>query len=275
VSRRALALTLALGLVPSSAAAFDTFDSFGAPVLGVAADPPEDPPVEPTHGGGDGRYFTGSISDGFSCAVCHFGGVQDVAEVEVEITPDPFEDGYIGGDTYEILITGPSSWAATLEFVDAAGEGVGDLELVPVSAQTDADRCVKADPTDPDVLAAHIVTLTGPPGAPWTNREVAGVDACGAEQLRATWVAPETSAGPLWINASVVLGDNGLDASGDRTVPYARMVPPFGTAPEGGRVTNGCATSRSAAFGWPGLAFLASALLWARRRRAAAGNGCC
>ena len=259
-TRRALLVVAVLSLAPASAAAYDDFVSFGEPVIGAPVMAGEDP--NPS-GGGQGRYFTGSLSDGYSCAVCHFGGVQDVSDFELEVTPDPFVDGYRAGETYEILVTAPrglTSWAATLELVDTRGVGAGDLELIPESAQSTADQCAVTTRPD-DLIATHIVTLADP------AREVAGNDVCGAEQLRVTWQAPDTATGGVWLNVAAVAADGTGDLAGDFTVTFARTIAPFGAAPEAGRVTNACATSSGRGSGLPALALLAGALLLAARRR--------
>ncbi len=251
---RALVVLALLSVAPSSASAYEDFASFGGPVVGSGSDP---------SGGGQGRYFTGSLSDGYSCAVCHFGGEANVAEFELGVTPDPFTDGYRAGQVYEILLTVPrdlTSWAATLELVDARGAGAGDLALIPESAQSIADQCATTTRPD-DLVAVHIATLEDPP------RQVAGTDVCGVQQLRVTWQAPDTATGSVWLNAAVVAADGTGDAAGDHTVVLARVIAPFGAAPEAGRVTNACAASPGRDAPLPSLGLLAGVLLVAARRR--------
>src|SRR5262245_18116365 len=57
-------------------------------------------------GGGAGRWFTGSVADGFGCDVCHEGG----APVDLTIRGLP-TDGFVPGLAYEVNV----SWPASLE----------------------------------------------------------------------------------------------------------------------------------------------------------------
>jgi len=248
-------LVLALLAAPSPAIAFDNFASFGEPV---------------TDGGGGGRYFTGSPLDGYTCAVCHFGG-GELEGVRVEITPlttefEPLVDGYREGEQYEIRVQLPlntANSATTLELVNGDGEAGGVIELRNPSAQSTEDMCtLDFRNPDEDLIAAHLATPDDPP------RQIAGVDNCGAEQLRVTWTAPDTTTGPIWLNVGVVGATDGMrlgEPGGDVAWTYGVIVAPFGIAPESGRVESGCAVSPAAsgsAWAWWLLAIVA-----VRRRR--------
>lgn len=249
-------LVLAVLAAPSPALAFDNFAAFEEPV---------------TDGGGGGRFFTGSPLDGYTCAVCHFGGAP-LEGVSVEITPlttefEPLEDGYREGQQYEILVQLPlntANSAAMLELVSEAGEAGGVIELRNPSAQSAEDMCTLdfRNPDDgDDLIAAHLATPEDPP------RQIAGVDNCGAEQLRVTWTAPATTTGPIWLNVGVVGATGDADQlsrpSGDFAWTYGVIIAPFGAAPEAGRVESGCAVSPTGG----GSAFWLLAVVAALRRR--------
>lgn len=262
IARAPLAACLLFAL-PSPALAFDNFDSYGQPLF---PDPPVPPAEAEPPGGGGGRYFTGSLSDGYTCAVCHFGGPDADEPMAVTINPDPFVDGYRAGMEYEITLALPLSrvggaptgaFAGSLELVDLAGAGAGTIALVPPSAQGTADQCTTR-PTD--LVAAHLVDLPGPP-----RRQVAGVDDCGAIQLRVLWTAPPTTAGAVWLNAGAVFTPAGNEEpTEDRTSTYARIIPPLGGLNDSGRVESGCAASPAGRT--PGAGVLLLALGAALRR---------
>jgi len=251
-------LVLVVLAAPSPALAFDTFAAFSDPV---------------TDGGGGGRYFTGSPADGYTCSVCHFGG-EPLEGVRVQITPlttefEPLDDGYREGQDYEILVTLPlntANSAATLELLNVDGEAGGSIALREPAAQAAEDQCT-LDFRNPeegeDLIAAHLATPADPP------RQIAGVDNCGAEQLRVTWTAPDTTTGPIWLNVGVVGATDGEQLarpSGDFAWTYGVIIAPFGAAPESGRVESGCAVSPvGGGSGWWLLAVVAVL----RRRRVA------
>lgn len=213
-------LALALLLAPAHAHAFDTYARYDESTL---------------LGGGGGRYFTGSVQDGFTCAVCHTGGlVPDDADVEASI-PELFVDGYQPGQTYEIRVTLPNTNASAvaLEVVDLIGAGAGTLTLIPDAMQGDPDRCDREPMMEP-VAAAHLVDLAA------GSRQVAVVDVCGADQLRVNWTAPDASTGPVWLNAGIVGADRGGTPLGDGVFVYARVIPSVGDVEVPRRVTSTC-----------------------------------
>ena len=214
MSVRALTAMVAIALVPGSASAFDNFESYEQDEL---------------EGGGGGRYFTGSVSDGYSCAVCHFGGTGP-EEVEVEIEPDPFEEGYRTGRPYRIEVTLPDDTAfsaGALELVDMSGTGAGTLELLGDDCTTRPD----------DLVATHLGTIAA------DSREVAISDVCGAREMRVNWTAPDTATGSVWLNIAVVSADGTGDATLDHATTYGRVIAPFGTSPEGGRTMTVCSAA--------------------------------
>ncbi|MBX3275730.1 MAG: hypothetical protein KF729_36050 [Sandaracinaceae bacterium] len=224
---RRLAPLLALAvLAPSPALAFSEFEAFGRPIF----PPPPEPPDEPDPpGGGGGRYFTGAPADGFTCAVCHFGGAAPRG-VELTIQPDPTVDGYRPRTEYRIELALPLDGlsAANVEVADFSGRAAGTLAAVPVGSQTAADRCVVGD-----AIASHEIEHEG--------RRIVGLDACGAIRLRTTWVAPETATGPVWLNVGTVwTNEANNEPTGDHTTVFARVIPPFGGTSSAGRVEGGC-----------------------------------
>ena len=242
-------LLCALALaVPTEAFAFDNFASYGEPVIGTN---PGDP-----NGGGEGRYFTGSPVDGFSCAVCHFGGPEPDG-VEVTIRPDPFEAGYQAGQVYTITVIlprAPFAAAANLELVDETGAGGEDGAGV-LTVATPVDRCAATAMQDEATSLANV-----------GDRTIVGADVCGATQMTAEWTAPPVRRGAVWINAAIVAADGTGDPTGDYTVVYSRVIPPAGTDPEAGRVSSTCGAAPP---GPPGsrLALSALALLLRAQRR--------
>src|SRR5687768_11715717 len=77
-------------------------------------------------GGGGGRHFTGSFTDGYTCAVCHGGGEAPV----VTVTGWPGAE-YVPGMTYDIAVGWDMRAAAAIEIVAAEGRAAGSLVVVP------------------------------------------------------------------------------------------------------------------------------------------------
>ena len=254
---RRLAPLVALALLaPAPALAFSEFDAFGRPIF----PPPPEPPAEPDPpGGGGGRYSAGAPADGFTCAVCHFGGGAPRG-VELTIAPDPSVDGYRPRTEYRIELALPLDGlsAANLEVADFSGRAAGTLATVPVGSQTAADRCVVGD-----AIAAREVEHEG--------RRIVGLDACGAIRLRATWVAPETATGPVWLNVGTVwTNEANNEPTGDHTTVFARVIPAFGGTSMSGRVGGGCRGAPGGGGAPPAGLLLAGgaiARLYRRKRR--------
>ncbi len=229
-----LLLPLGVSLFAPTAHAFRTAATF------------DDPAAE---GGGGARHFTGSVQDGYTCAVCHRGREPD----PVELTGLPLE-GYVPGGAYEIEIIMPNAPASSLalELTDELGGGVGSLALP--AAPAGPELCTTGDP------ATSRVSLG--------DRAVIAMNACGAQRVRAIWTAPDQPLGPVWFHAVVVTGDDNSDTEGDGVEEIAHVIPVAGASAEAARVgTSACSAARGAP---SRLAWLLLPVLWllARRRRA-------
>jgi len=202
-------------------------------------------------GGGGSRHFTGSIGDGYTCAVCHRGGEVD----PVEIQGVPY-DGYVPGGTYEIEILLPPTPDATslsMELTDMRGAKVGSL-LVPADLG-EQDRC--DDGTD----ATGSVTLPN-------DRTVIAMDACGAERVRAMWTAPLEPPGAIWFHAVVVTADGSGDPEGDGVQAIAQVIPVAGTSAEATRIgSTACSATGSSPAPAAPIALALGVLALRRRRR--------
>jgi hypothetical protein len=230
-----IVLLAPLGLGVGTAHAFRTVPVF--------SDPARD-------GGGGARHFTGSVGDGYTCAVCHEGG--EARPVTIEGVP---LDGYVPGGTYEIEILLPpaaDSSSLGLELTDMGGAGVGSL-LLPADPG-DADLCDDGTP------AASRVSLP-------QNRAVIATNACGAERVRAIWTAPSEPVGAIWFHTVVVTADGSGDARGDGVEAIAMVIPIGGGSAEAARVGSTCSTSNARPSPMGLLAvFLAGAVGVGRRR---------
>lgn len=230
-------------LVPAPAKAFREAESFVD---------------SPTAGGGGRRYFTGSRSDGLTCAVCHTGESEVVPVLEG--LPDAVE-GYLPGQVYdfEVLLPQAADTAAVaFEVTDVRGRGAGVLELFPDALLTNDDRCAQTGPETP-AFAAHLLE------APQTRR-VATTDACGAERLRVRWTAPAAGAGAVWVHLAGVEGDGSADPSGDATFVRSQLVPAFGD-PTLTAFVGGCAVAEGPSRPFALLFGVGVLLRWTRRRR--------
>ena len=121
----------------SSAKAYTSGGTFLTPISGAA---------QGGQGGGGGRWFTGSIRDGYTCAVCHQGGVPPL----VQFTGEPAGDIYAPGQMYTFDFVWPaeqSTLAAAIEFYDQSGNGAGEVLVEPPSSME--ENC-----TNPAQLAA-------------------------------------------------------------------------------------------------------------------------
>lgn len=232
------ALLLAcFGLMPGSAHAFNTAEKFGQAAI---------------QGGGGGRYFTGSLRDGYNCAVCHRGAEAP----NVSITGLP-EDGYLPGETYDLEIVLPDAavTSSVVELADAEGQMMGTMGL---SAAPGVDEVCAAIAGEEPTLAATQVNL--PEG-----REVVAMDACGARRLRLSWTAPAEPQGVVWFHAAVVAGNGEADTEGDGVRVYSRVIPVQGGSATSAEVEAGCSAGGRSGSG--ALVLLAAAFIAARRRR--------
>lgn len=229
----AAALAVPCVLFPSGARAFSNHESFSTPAV---------------DGGGGGRYFTGSIADGYTCAVCHRGGPIPADVTILGIPPD----GFVPGAVVNLTITVDNGNAAAFEIVSETGAGAGTLDVSPAT-------CL-ADPTVTPVWSA----------SPGNGRTVAGLDGCSTNnRLQLAWTAPPT-AEPVWINFAVVGNDGGNgEPTDDGVYVYSYLLPPVGDGAESARVSAGCSTASG-----PGSLFGPAVLtlllgLFARRRGSA------
>ena len=211
-------------------------------------------------GGGGGRRFTGSPSDGFTCAVCH----DDGGEADVEVSGFP-SDGYRAGETYAIELEWPDDAlvAFALEVVDRAGATSGALALPPAMELDAAERCASGDVDPPPPAVTLHPTVD--------ERVVAVADACGARRATVQWTAPGASTGPVFLYVAAVSGDRSGTSDGDSVRVVARSAPAAGSPPaEVSVVDSGCsATDERAGTGWM-LLFAWIAWLSRRARRGAA-----
>lgn len=266
----ALALAVAvLGLAPSEARAFKYGSRFS------------DDPVTPVDtagdgsvlesGGGGGRHFTGSRTDGYTCAVCHTGGEPPDVDLQIlEFDADPRElrdTGYVPGMTYEITVTMPrtAESAMTAEFVDDDdGRGVGALLALGAGDLQPTETCTRpGDPRNPDI---GMRTASQP-----NDRNVFIMDSCGIVSARFTWTAPPMPVGPIWFNAAVVGADGNGAPTGDGVRVYSQVIPLAGESAEATRTATSCSAAPGANPDPSALAYtlapLALALALSRRRR--------
>lgn len=236
-----LALACAL-LAPARGRAFSDYELFSLP------------PLE--GGGGGGRYFTGSTSDGFGCAVCHLGGITPI----VQLTGLP-EKEYIPGMSYDVQLT----WlfpqvkhALNLELVTPLGAAGGVITLPDEAALLPDERC---DPEHGSRPASVIIPESAP-------RQVLSVNACGAKRVRFRFTAPAEP--QVMFAASIVRSDDSEKPEGDGVTELRRVLYRQGF---------GASSSASACSASPGSAganhldcapvLLALVWLFGRRRSAA------
>jgi hypothetical protein len=243
MSQRSTLLVLVTGLVaswPGSGHAYSDPSRFGEAVQ---------------TGGGDGRWFTGSPADGFSCNVCHDG--QQGLEITVRSVPQT----YLPGQTYEIVV----AWgdplamvAANLEITNELGQALGELSAPPASALQPADEC---EPKGQGIGASRVFLL--PDG-----RQVLGFAECGANQVRVQWTAPTQAAGAAFLSGAVVLSNHDETLQGDGVTVLARTMLAPGQEAIDTRATGGCSvTGLGAPRSISGLLFAAGAALGLGVRR--------
>lgn len=171
--------------------------------------------LDPLEAGGGGRFYTSSPADGYGCDSCHTGA--ESPDMHIEGLPTR----YVIGATYELTVHWPRSLehaAATLELTDEEGRGAGTLALPPISEQEAAELC---EPASDGVLAAELYDAA-------RGRTIAATADCGAFQLRVQWTAPERSAGPVWLAASVLASNHDGDVTGDGVTVFAQPIPAYG-----------------------------------------------
>jgi hypothetical protein len=223
--------------LPGRGRAYSDPERFGAPA---------------DEGGGGGRYFTGSLGDGYTCAVCHAGGA--APEIVVRGLP---RSGYAPDQLVEaelVFPAGPANHAVALEVVDGAGKDVG-VELVPDAELADSERCGAI----PLGKRASYSTQVG-------ERRVLGVEACEARSLRFRFRTKQLER--FTVAATVLASDNSASVQGDGVTEFEQTLYREGAAARASR-TLGCSALAGEASGsgpWLWLA-LWSARRLARRRR--------
>jgi hypothetical protein len=245
-------MLLMLLFAPVDAEAFSDAERFDAPVVGDGG-----PGLA---AGGAGRRFTGSIRDGFDCAVCHDGG--GIAALTVEGLP---EEGYEPGRAYDVTLSWPAGSQSTVaaEWVLADGSAAGEVALPLPAELAPEERCGDGEPA---------TAVFDAPG----GRRVVASDACGASRVRLRWTAP-ADAGTVAFHAAAVTGDRAGDSAGDATANAARLLPLAGTPPpEVTAATGGCTAAGRGAGTGPLALLLLLAVRSRRRRRCGSlrGWGC-
>jgi hypothetical protein len=208
-------ITHMLGLCPQSAGPQMEPLCRYVSIFAVPASNP-DPDTGALHGGGDGRYFTGSPADGFTCKVCHSGG----KPAPLKVLGLPLA-GYKTGSSYEITVDWPDDLldvAMTLEISDDHGVAAGTLQVPPMKELLPSERCHGKDGDEGlDHVGAGQVMLG-------INRVVIDMPACGARQLRFLWTAPPDDRGAVRITGSFVNGNDDKLTTGDGVTDIARVV---------------------------------------------------
>lgn len=238
---RSAILVAVLACVASRADAYSDPQSFAAPVW---------------QGGADGRWFTGSASDGHTCAVCHAGGT--AAPVRIDGLP---LDGYLPGAHYEVVVDWPDEAmhvGATVELSDAEGRAAGTLALPNAGEIDDAELCVP--------LGARIGAASLPPIQ--DQRSVVTVADCGAQQLRFQWTAPSEVVGDVRFSGALVVGDASANPANDGVTAFSRVLRPAGVAPTA-NVSRACAVNADRS-PLPSLVWIVLMIGWLLRRRSTA-----
>jgi MYXO-CTERM domain-containing protein len=207
---RSLGFSLCALALPAQAAAFSDYEVFSLP--------PTD------SGGGGGRFFTGSTSDGYTCAVCHRGAPPPT----LQLSGLP-ERELVAGTTYdvEIVWTAPDQLhALNLEFVTPQGVAAGTIVLPDPATLLPADLCNPAlqSPTEPPTEgpATHLIEESAP-------RQVLWMDDCGASRLRFRYTA--SGAAEVMFAAAVVRTDKSEKPEGDGVTELRRTLYLQGLAP--------------------------------------------
>lgn len=235
----AIVVTVALTCVAARAAAYSDPRLFASPVW---------------EGGAGGRWFTGSASDGYTCAVCHSGGVP--APVRIHGLP---LDGYVPGARYEVVVDWPDAAAhvgVTVELSDGDGHAAGAVVLPEANQLDDAELCV---PPGAGIGAASLTTTPA-------VRSVIAVADCGARQLRFLWTAPSDPTGTsVRFSGALVAGNASANPEHDGVTAFSRVLRPVGVAAPT-EAHHACAVMDGAPFtstAW--IAMLIGLLLYRRR----------
>jgi len=163
-------------------------------------------------GGGGGRYFTGSTTDGYGCNVCHAGG----QAAEVVITGLPLA-GYRPGTAYEARVEWPATLehlGLMLEITDSNGVQAGELRLPPQNELPNEERC---EPFEDGFSAGTLIESE--------QRSLLAVADCGAKRVRFLWIAPSEARGTLRFSGGLVAADGEADSAGDGATQFAHALP--------------------------------------------------
>jgi hypothetical protein len=198
-------------------------------------------------GGGDGRYFTGSPNDPYSCSVCHRGGRAP------ELTLLGFPARLVPGKTHDVTIrwTSPkTSHALALELATADGSHA-DLRLQDPGSLPPQQRCERREDGAPAVFATDV-----------GRRRILGVQDCGASELGFSFTVPESA--KLFLSLGLVRSDGSGTPEGDGVLELREEL---GSA--AGVEANGCdALPGRAANRWAGGLWLVVPAILLRRRAA-------
>jgi hypothetical protein len=178
-----------------------------------------------SQGGGDDRLFTGAPRDGYACNVCHLGAEEPTVFVSgLPIT------GYVPGQTYDVEIAWTNatvSHALHVEIMDPdTGRAAGRVVLLDAAAVDARGRCGSLAGED---RADYLLQVN--------NRQILGVEGCGASSLRFRFTAPD-SPSVVFAGSVVRAGEPKASPFGDGVMNLTRVVPRVG---EPSRATSSCA----------------------------------
>ena len=225
-TRGAKATYAALGA--SCAAGIVCLAGFGTPARVLAYSDRAEFGYPAAVGGGDGRYFTGSPADGYTCKSCHVQGKP--AQVYVLGLP---EAGYVPAAKYEITVDWSddlTAVSANVEITDMVGRRAGTVRLAQGDELQDPELC--ETPAVPAARVLDVVPRTqsdlgycsrSKERRPNDCRQVLYVSSCGAQRLRFLWTAPSWDIGPLWFAGSVVSADGDGSNEGDGVTDLGRV----------------------------------------------------
>lgn len=199
--------------------------------------------LNPSSGGGGGRWFSGSPADGYGCSVCHTG--TPTKPIFPLLVAGLALDGYELSTAREVVLSWPSfsqrwkelrpdptqpvdpaaaapSVGLVAEFVAESGKASGTIEIRGATAGA-AERCEATRPNLQARVAARMYQVR-PGVAPLEikadrsgtlrcdsrqlgQRCIVALKSCGAEELRIVWTAPPSEEGPVWFSAGFVATD--------------------------------------------------------------------
>jgi hypothetical protein len=224
-------------------------------------------------GGGAGRLFTGTPADAHGCDVCHRGA--EGAPLEILGLP---EDGYVPGQTYEILFQWPATAphvALMAEFTNDSGAPAGTTALAPYATWQPTEKCENEFPaadvcrvgTEANGCCRDLEMTRDACSFPGV-RTVFWVLDCGSKSARAVWTAPGPGAGDVWFGTSMVTSNIMNDARGDGATSVRKRLLPVGASEEVPAATGSCqVVAPRARPAGASLAVLFAVAAWIVRRR--------